>query len=106
MDLEKYIELTQMKIGDFCEKLGIAQALIFRYRKKTLRPSYHHALRIIDFSNGLVTFADLGWKKNGEKILWTKKELRNNFNSDGMPNNDTIPTDTMDPTQKAGTDLL
>lgn len=107
MTLDEYIQRTRMRKGVFSKSIGIAPSVLFRYRKQTLRPSYLHATKIVKFTHGLIAWEDLGWTEEGERIKpWTKKELKNNLNPDGMQNNDPLPADTLDGPEKEGSCIL
>lgn len=107
MELEEYIEKSNMRKGVFAGKLGIPPSVLLRYRKHRLRPSYLHATKIVKMTHGIVAWEDLGWTEDGNKIIsWTKKELKNNLNSDGMSHNNTLSPHALDSPEKEGTGLL
>lgn len=107
MNIDQYMKHANYTVGDFCRALKMAESLVWRYRKKHLRPSFLNATRIVNFSRKLITFEELGRNPDGESIIpWTQKELRNNLNGNGSQIHNTLSADTMDAPEKEGTVLL
>lgn len=107
MNLEEYLELTNFRIGNFAERIGTDPSVIYRWRKRMMRPTFETALQIVAFSNQLIKLEDLGYNPDGTKLIpWTQKELRNNLNGDGEKIHTTVYAHPMDPSKTKGEHLL
>ena len=79
MDIEQFLKHMNFSVPAFAKRLGVSRMTMNRYANKTTRPLYHLAREIVEYTNGLIPYEELGWMEKGKKIIpWTKKELRDN----------------------------
>ena len=83
MNLDEYLEHSNFRVGVFAKRMDRAPSVIYKWRKRWMRPEFETVLEIVDFSNQLVKTEDLGYKPDGTKLIpWTLKELRNNLKTE------------------------
>ena len=63
MDLKKYLEEKMIIKRKFAQKVGITEATLHRIMSGTALPSGKTAQKIVELTNGQVTFEDLFKKK-------------------------------------------
>lgn len=97
MTLEEYLEMTGFSYQQFAKMLGIGINSLYKYRKHNRHPNFDIVMRIVNFTNGKISYAELGWTEKGEKIKgWTKSVVNNNLTTDGMQNNDSLSANSLD----------
>ncbi|MFQ5685070.1 MAG: hypothetical protein ACE5GV_00270 [Candidatus Scalindua sp.] len=107
MNIDEYVAhtgITKQKLGAL---IGCSMNGLYKYNGRSRRPQYDIAKRLVEFTSGKISYEDLGWNKDGTKIIpWTQKELRNNLNPHGSQVHDPVSTNSLDTSKKEGTVLL
>ena len=107
MKLEDYRWHRRMKVGDFCDFLGLKNLTVaYHARIHQHRLKLEYAKKVVELTKGEVTIEDLGYDKNGFKIPFTKEELAISMKNDGSNLHTPLSTDSMDSSKTGGEDLL
>lgn len=75
MLLHDFLKERQITDVHFAKIMGISPGTLLNYKKRNFRPSFHIVEKIVRFSKGKVSFADMGFTKDGIKLPYRKEEI-------------------------------